>query len=171
MTRRMAGAVALTVAAVLLMSAAWFYFLSPTSERSDDWRYDFTIEGLASEDAPFSAEEGQTIHVTTSLYLVLEEEQIPPLEMPPYNVQVFDPRGELVMRQENLFGYHVLKFEAPKTGDYVIEIENLSNRTAAADITIRGIVQFRPAAPIGTWFLMMSLPVLVFGILAIIKRE
>jgi len=170
-TRRMAGAVALTVAAVLLMSAAWFYFLSPTTKGSEMiGHYDFALERLASKNVTFSAEEGQTIRTSTYLrHRVLEEP--PPPWHPPYNVRIFDPDGKLVLHQENLSAWNNQEFKAQKSGDYVIEIESLSNETTTAEFTIRRIVQFRPAAPIGHWFLMMSLPVLVFGILAMVIKQ
>jgi hypothetical protein len=163
----MAGAVALTVAAVLLMSAAWFYFFSPTFDRSEPFaHHHFVLEGFASKNVTFSAEEGQTITISTSLKHrgLLHWELL-------YNVQVFDPDGELVMRQENVSGWGTHEFKAPKSGDYVVEMESLSNETTTANVDLRRTVTYRPAAHIGTWFLMMALPVLVFGVLAMIIKQ
>jgi len=169
MTHRMVGPAALTVAAVLLMSTAWFYFLSPTFDRSEPLAHHrFVLEGFASKNVTFSAEEGQAI--TIYYVLIHRELELKPWELF-YSVQVFDPGGELVMRQENVSGSGRNQFKAPKSGDYVVEVESLINETTTVEIDLRRTVTHRPAAHIGTWFLMMALPVLVFGIWATIKRE
>jgi len=155
------GAKALVVAAVFLLTAAWCYFLSPTMPWPDPGGFvTLRIERLGSAERAFFLEKGQTVWIS-----------LRPFEEPVhFDVRLFDPDEEPIWQKRNTT-WAETEFKAPKTGAYMVEVKNLEEEQGRLSLIYRGQVHVRPAAALAPWLVLISLPVLAYGIWAAIRRR
>jgi len=155
------GAKALVVAAVFLLTAAWCYFLSPVAPWMDDVGFtSLHIEGLGSAERTFFFEKGQTFRIS-----------LQPFEEPVrFDVRLFDPNGKLIWQKQNTTWARI-EFKALKTGTYTIEVKNLGEEEGRLSCNYRSQVYVRPAAALAPWLVLISLPVLAYGIWVAIRRK
>jgi len=155
------GAKALVVAAVFLLTAAWCYFLSPTmpwmSVGSSDMLH---VEELASAERVFFVKEGRTVEVSLE----------PFGEPVRFDVRLLDPDGKLIWQKQNTT-WAATEFKALKTGAYTVEVKNLEEEEGRFHYRHKIMEYVRPAAALTPWLVLISLPVLAYGIWAAIRRR
>lgn len=162
-SRQMVGAIALTLASVILISGVWCIALSPTSDYTqfkDRYEYSLSIEVLASKSVTFTAERDETIEVSVGIAARIMKDEA-------FDVYVFDPEGEVIWQDLNVTDSH-LRTKALKSGTYELEVKNLSSNTITCSIYINrmSIVTIRPLEPAGQWLSLISLPIFGLGIWA-----
>jgi len=162
-SREMVGAIALTLAAVILISGVWCMALSPTTEYmqfKDRYDYSLSIRGLESKSVTFTAEKGETLDISVGLTVRIMRGEA-------FNVYVLDPEDELIWQDLNVTDSY-FRTEALKSGAYKVEVKNLSINTITCPISISRTlrVTVRPLEPAGQWLSLISLPIFGLGIWA-----
>jgi len=162
-SREMVGAIALTLASVILISGVWCMALSPTTEYpqfKDRYEYTLSIGGLESKSVTFMAEKGETLDISVGLTVRIMKGEA-------FNVYVLDPEDELIWQDLNVTDSY-FRTEAPKSGTYKVEVKNLSPNTITCPIYINRTlrVTFRPLEPAGQWLSLISLPIFGLGVWA-----
>jgi len=155
------GVKALVVASVFLLTAAWCYFLSPTVPWFGEGRGTMlSVEGLGSAERIFFVKEGQTVEIS-----------LEPFEEPVRcDAQLFDPEGKLIWQKQNTT-WAATEFKALKTGAYTVEVKNLEEEEGRFHYRYEIREYGRPAAALAPWLVLISLPVLAYGIWAAIRRK
>ena len=162
-SREMVGAIALTLASVILISGVWCMALSPTADYTqfkDRYEYSLSIRGLESRSVTFTAEKGETLDIIVGLALRIMKGEA-------FNIYVFDPGGEVIWQKLNVTDSH-FRTEALKSGTYRVKVKNLSPNTITCPIYISRTlkVTVRPLEPAGQWLSLISLPIFGLGIWA-----
>lgn len=162
-SREMVGAIALTLAAVILISGVWCMALSPTTDYpqfKDRYEYSLSIRGYASKSVTFTAEKGETLDISVGLTARIMKGEA-------YNVYVFDPEDEVIWQDLNVTDSH-LRTEALMSGTYEVKVENLSPNTITCPIYMNRTVRvtIRPLEAAGQWLSLISLPIFGLGIWA-----
>jgi len=155
------AAIALVVASVFLLTAAWCYFLSPTVPWFDGaGGAMLNVEGLASAERALFVEEGQTAEIS-----------LEPFEEPVrFDAQLFDPDGKLIWQKQNTTWARTA-FEALKTGEYTVKVKNLEEEQGRFHYRYEIREYGRPAAALAPWLVLISLPVLAYGVWVAVKRR
>ena len=162
-SREMVGAIALTLASVILISGVWCMALSPTTDYpqfKDRYEYSLSIKGLESKSATFTAEKGETLDISVGLTARIVKGEA-------FSVYIFDPEDELIWQDLNVTDSY-FRTEALKSGTYKVEVKNLSPNTITCPIYINRTlrVTVRTLEPVGQWLSLISLPIFGLGIWA-----
>ena len=162
-SREMVGAVALTLAFVVLISGVWCIALSPTTDHThikERYHYSLSIGGLASKSVTFTAEGDETIEGSVGLTVSIPRGEA-------FDFYIFDPEGELIWQDLNIT-YTFFHTKALKSGTYKAKIKNLSSNTITCLISIGRTIRvtIRPLEPAGQWLFLISLPIFGLGIWA-----
>jgi hypothetical protein len=162
-SREMVGAVALTLAFVVLISGVWCIALSPTTDYThfkDRYEYSLSIGGLASKSVTFTAERDETIEVSVGVTVRIMKGEA-------FDVYIFDPEGEVIWQDLNVTDSH-FRTKALKSGTYKVEVKNLGSNTITCPIYINRTIRVtaRPLEPAGQWLSLISLPIFGLGIWA-----
>jgi len=167
-TMRTSGAVALTLASVLLLSGLWCMLLSPTStypETRSNFYDHISIDGLGNWSYTVNVQIGDTLF--GSLDGVRVYDSPADASAKTFSIRVYDPEGNVVWSQTNVT-YTYFNVESPKSGVMRVEIRNPSTQAIECNIqvTVSAKVIYRPLEPGGQWLSLISLPVFGFGIWA-----
>ena len=170
-SRKTGGALALTVAMIILISGLWCVFLSPTvtsTEYRDSLYVDISIAGQSSWSYALDVLKGDTIDGSVSSFF---EETVKDLRVSlinntsqTFSLFVHDPDGEVVWSKINAT-HSYFTVRALKTGIYEIEVYNPNVETMYyyVSIYVQGKVILRPLEPLGQWLSLISLPIFGFG--------
>ena len=172
-SRETSGAIALTIAAIILLSGIWCMWLSPTV---DTRKYDeiatrsLVVEPLGTVANTFEAEKGQEIEVNIDFTGPVRVISVPgEVEQPIYpifSVDIYDPAGKLVWTQTNTTRVFMSSTPVTETGIYRVEVGN--PREEAVSLTMRvqdrTKMTIRPLEPIGQWLSLISIPIFALGV-------
>jgi len=164
-SRESSGAITLTLASVILLSAMWCMWLSPTVETR---KYDeiasssLSVEPLGLVTQDFTAQKGQEIEVSINSVLV---GRVEPPEFPTFSVKIKDPKGSLIWAQTNVTTVSFTR-QVTESGVFKVEISNPKRETLSLSMRVldRTKMTFRRLEPAGQWLILMSLPILGLGI-------
>jgi hypothetical protein len=173
MSRQTGGAVALTVATILLLSGAWCIFLSPEvtqTEWPDSFYNEVSIVGQSNWSYPIDAVEEDRIDGSVNMQIVYYDEATTRNMVsvinntPTFNIFIYDPDGKVVWSQINVT-YTYFNIKAIYTGIYEIEVFNPSLETIQCYVqfSVRRMIVVRPLESFGQWLLLVSLPVYGLG--------
>ena len=168
-SRETSGALALTMALIILISGLWCIFLSPMvtyTEYRDSIYREISVEGQSSWSYVFDALEGDTMDGSVSSIVIFEDQYFALVNQtsPTFSLFIYDPDGEVVWSQINVtYSYFTVK--ALETGIYEIEVYNPNVETIHGYVSlyIQGKVTLRPLEPLGQWLSLISLPIFGFG--------
>jgi len=171
-SRKTGGALALTVALMILFSGLWCLFLSPPvtyNEYKDSFYRNMSIEGLSSWNYTTEMLKGDTLDGSISLTMILEGRELTLANYTPttFSLSIYDPDGKPVWTQINVtYSYFTVK--ALKSGPYEIRVHNPNKETinGYVSLNVQGKVTLRPLEPLGQWLSLISLPILGLGIWA-----
>lgn len=171
-SRKMGGALALTVALMILFSGLWCVFLSPPvtyNEYKDSLYRNISIEGRSSWNYTTDMLKGDTLDGSISLVMILEgkEPTITNYTSTTFSLLIYDPDGRPVWTQINVtYSYFTVK--ALKSGTYEIEVRNpnMATLNGYVSLNVQGKVTLRPLEPLGQWLSLISLPILGLGVWA-----
>jgi hypothetical protein len=118
----------------------------------DSHHYPLSIERFGTKSVTFAAEKGETVEISIR-------------EGVRFNVEVFDPEGELIWQELNVTSSHY-RAKTLKSGVYKIEVKNLSAETISIPMYILRTLRttIRPLEPAGQWLSLISFPIIGFGI-------
>lgn len=169
-SRRTGGALALTVALIILVSGLWCVYLSPTityTEYKDSLYREISVEGQSSWSYAVDVLKGDTMDGSVSLYVVIYDRS-PVVDKnftdQTFSLFIYDPDGEIVWSQINVtYSYFTVK--ALKTGVHEIEVynPNVEPIRGYVSFNIQGKVTVRPLEPLGQLMSLISLPIIGFG--------
>lgn len=168
------GAVALTLASILLLSGLWCMFISPTvtyNETREGFYRDISIQGLESWTYSFNAQEGDDLMVSVDGVQPYNATEVR------LNVYIYGPDGETVWSETNIKYTH-FTIKASRTGLHRVEVENPNPEDIRCylQITVSLKATYRPLEPFGEWISLVSLPVFglgawASGLLSSLKRK
>jgi len=164
MTMRTGGAIALTLASIILLSGLWCMLLSPTmtySETKDSFYRQLSIGGLESWSYSINVQVENTIMVDADgIRAYNDSGKI-------FNVYVCDPDGEIFWSETNTTYAH-FSMKALQSGPYKIEVQNPNQNTVECNVqvTASAKVTYRPLEPLGQWLSLVSLPIFGLGMWA-----
>ncbi|MEM4311890.1 MAG: hypothetical protein QXX95_05820 [Nitrososphaerales archaeon] len=178
-SKESSGAIALTIASVILLSGFWSIWLSLTY---DTRRYDevafrsIILEPLSSQTITFEAKKGQEIEI--KIYYVGTERVIPKpgivvktltpptLIFPSFSVKIYDPSNKLVWAQANVTSLSYTHPPVSDSGTFRIEVNNPQEELLSLNIRVqdRSKLTVRPLEPLGHWLILISLPVFGLGV-------
>jgi hypothetical protein len=163
------GAVALTLASILLLSGVWCTFLSPTVTNyinKDNFYSSISIEALSRWSYNFNVQKGDSIDGSVNGIRLMYQEYSK-IVTPNYsfNVKIYDMNNNIVWSRSKVT-YAYFNVKAPKSGEYRVEVQNLNSHILDCNIqvTIRGEVTHRPLDPLGQWLSIISIPVFGLGV-------
>ena len=174
-TPRELGALALTLASILLLSGLWCIFLSPTttySETKESLYRPISIDGLRGWNYSFNIQEGDVLAGSVNERILPDSTNASKT----FNIQIYDPDGSVVWSETNVTKSY-FNVKASRAGVLRVELKN-PNRWVVecyVQITISAKVTHRPLEPVGQWLSLVSLPVFglgtwASGVLTIIRR-
>lgn len=177
-TIKTSGAIALTLASILLLSGLWCMFLSPTtaySETKESFYSRISIEGLKSWNYTSNVQKGDTL--TGYVDSIRVYDGLSNASDKTFNLRIYDPDKDVVWFETNV-PYAHFSVNALKSGVYKVEVQN-PNRQAIecnVQIAVSTKVTYRPLEPLGQWLSLVSLPIFGFGmwasgLFAIIQRK
>jgi len=166
-TVRTGGAVALTLASILLLSGLWCMFLSPLmtySETKDSFYSPVSIDGLGNWSYSLSAHEEDTLGGSVDGVRAYD---LPNGSGKTFNLRIYDPDNSVVWSETNIT-YRYFSVKALKSGVYKVEVQNPNQQPIECyiQITISEKVTYRPLEPLGQWLSLVSLPTFGFGMWA-----
>jgi len=168
-SRKTGGALAVTVALMVLFSGLWCAFLSPPvtyTEYKDSLYRNISVEGQSSWNYTTEMLKGDTMDGSVSLAMILEGQRsiVDNKTSPTFNLFIYDPDGNTVWSQINVtYSYFTVK--ALKPGLYEIKIHNPNTQAINGYVSfyVQGKVTLRPLEPLGQWLSLISLPLLGLG--------
>jgi len=171
LTIKMGGAMALTLASIILLSGLWCMFLSPTMTYSDtreSFYRQVSIGGSTSWSYSFSVQEGETIDgsvdgiITSNASFYISENSTKT-----FSIYVYDPNNNILWSQTDVTSAH-LSIKALYSGVHRIEIRNPNPQSIDCYVYVSVYTKgtFRPLEPAGQWLSLISLPIFGFGIWA-----
>ena len=164
MTMRTGGAIALTLASIILLSGLWCMVLSPTmtySETKDSFYRQLSIGGLESWSYPINVQVDDTLMTYVDGIRVYNDSgRI-------FSLYVYGPDGDTVWSEINTTYAH-FDMKALKSGQYRIEVRNPNQSTVGCNVqvTVSAEVTHRPLEPLGQWLSLISLPIFGLGMWA-----
>lgn len=163
-TMKTGGAVALTLASILLLSGLWCMFLSPTmtySETKESFHNRIPIQVFKSWSYNFSLQKGDTLYGSAD---GLREYNAPEKA---FNIYIYDPDGNIIWSETNI-SYTYFNIKALKSGLYRFVAQNPNPHIIGCyiQITVSAKVTYRPLEPVGQWLSLISLPVFGLGMWA-----
>ncbi len=156
------GVIALTLAAMLFLSGVWSMTLSPATTYSQT-KYDLyqpvSINGLETSSYSVDARQGDT--------LIVRVNGIRDGNSQISSLKIYDPDNGVVWSEVNTTYAH-FHSKTVKSGLYRIEVLNPSLEAIECYVQIRlsAEVTYRPLEPVGSWLILMSLPVFGLGVWA-----
>ena len=160
-TRRTSGALALTLASILLLSGLWCMLLSPTTldfPMKDTFSVRIQIDGLGVWSYPLSLEKGDILFGFVNGTGAV------------FNVDIYNPDGNIVtpVYSEANVSYSYFIIDIFKSGSYRLEVQNREQNAVEfrVQITVHSKVTVRPLEPLGQWLSLVSLPIYGLGIWA-----
>jgi hypothetical protein len=161
-SREERGAIALTIALVVLVSGAYCLWLSPTHDKREYEEKEvmsFAVEPYGSSTQSFKAELGRELEVTIGSDLVA----VPGTgaKVVSFSVAIYDPEGELILSKSDVNRIS-LTIEVERGGLYKVEVENPHDETINLTLRVvdRTVKKVRPLKPLGLWLTLISLPML-----------
>jgi len=177
-SRKTGGALALTMALIVLFSGLWCVFLSPPAtytvykdslyraisiDGRSGWNYAIemvkgdTLDGSISPDSsvnPYMYTEGRCVFIVNYTF-------------PRFCLFIYDPDGISVWSQINTTNTY-FNVKASKTGAYVVKVQNPNAETISCyiSLSVQGKVTVRPLEPLGQWLSLISLPIIGLGVWA-----
>lgn len=167
-TLRASGAVALTLASILLLSGLWCMFLSPTTTYSDTKESFYrrvSIGGLENWSYSINIREGETLSGSVDGVRAFNG---PTNALgKTFSVYVHDPDGNIVWSETNITYTH-FNIAALKSGLYRVEVQNPNEDSIECymHIAVSVEVTYRPLEPVGQLLSLISLPIFGLGIWA-----
>lgn len=169
-SRRTGGALALTVALIILVSGLWCVYLSPTltyTEYKESFYREISVEGQSSWSYAVDVLKEDTMDGSVSLYVVIYDRS-PIVDKnftdQTFSLFIYDPDGEIVWSQINVtYSYFTVK--ALKTGVHEIEVynPNVEPIRGYVSFNVQGKVTVRPLEPLGQLMSLISLPIFGLG--------
>ena len=165
MNIRTSGAIALTLASIILLSGLWCMFLSPTSsyyENRENFYTEISIEGQNTWNYEVKIFEEDTLDGYINELTVYESSKV---LSNAFNFRIYDQDNNVVWSRNNVSNAN-FNLKSVKTGEYRIEVHNPNDKIVDFSIrfTVRGKVMHRPLNPIGQCLSIISLPTFGFGI-------
>lgn len=165
-TTRTGGALALTLASILLLSGAWCVFLSPTTthqETKESLNRQISINGLDSWSYSFTAREGDTLSVSVDGIRAYNGDAM--VLVKAFNFYVYTYEGEAVWSETNITDSY-FSISLLKSGLYKVEAENPHSHMIRCylQLSVSEEVTYRPLEPVGQWLSLISLPVFGLGL-------
>ena len=165
MNIRASGAIALTLASIILLSGLWCLFLSTITtayENRENFYTEISIESQNSWNYNLKIFEDDTLDGSVNEVRTYEGSKV---SSNTFNFRIYDPDNHVVWSKNNVSNAY-FNLKPVKPGEYKIEVQNPNNQIVDCSIrfTVRGEVTHRPLNPIGQWLSITSLPVFVFGI-------
>jgi len=170
------GAVALTVAWMVLLSGLWCMFLSPTAtytETKESFYNRIPISGLRGWSYLLSVKQGDSLIGSIDIFRIQTE----PTSEKAFSWHVYDPDSNL-LRSEINSTYAVFNVNALKSGLYKVEILNQRHQSIECyvQISVNSKLEYRPLDALGQWLSLVSLPLFGLGIwtsglLSALRRE
>jgi hypothetical protein len=164
MTMMTGGAIALTLASIILLSGLWCMLLSPTmiqSDTKDSFYRELSIGGLESWSYSVNVRVEDTLMIHADGIRAYND------SVKIFNVYVYDPDGEIFWSETNTTYAH-FSMKALKSGLYRIEVQNPNQNIVDCYIqfTVSAKVTYRPLEPLGQWLSLISLPIFGLGMWA-----
>ena len=176
------GALALTVASIVLLSGIWSMWLSPVYDNrkyEELQRTNSVLNPNATVRYSFETTKGQEININIDPVYVagtIEEAQGGLQYNIPASISatVYDAKKNVVMKQESVTNVYTSKpLRITDGGTYQVEVTNNQNRTFTAGIVIIDATNTptRALEPMGQWLSLISLPIFALGIWLFIPRR
>jgi len=172
-SRRTGGALALTVALIILVSGLWCVYLSPTltyTEYKDSFYREISVDGQSSWSYAVDILKEDTMDGSVSLYVTVYDRS-PIVDKnftgQTFSLFIYDPDREIVWSQINVtYSYFTVK--ALKTGVHEIEVynPNVEPIHGYVSFNVQGKVTVRPLEPLGQLMSLISLPIFGLGLWA-----
>jgi len=168
MTLRTGGAVALTLASILLLTGLWSMFLSPVvtyQETKDSFYNSVSIDGLKAWGYTFTVQDGDIIGGSVGGIRV---DEVPDTAGKTFNLRIYDPSDNIIWSETNTTYSKYFNIKAVRSGIYRAEVRNPNREDIECyvQVTISAKVTYRPLEPLGQWLSLISLPVFGLGIWA-----
>jgi hypothetical protein len=176
------GAIALTIASIVLLSGIWSMWLSPTYDNrkyEEIQRTNSLLNPNSTVRYSFETTKGQEIKITVDASYVpasAKEAQDNFQQSIPASISatIYDSKRDVVFEQANVTYVDIAKpILIQDGGTYQIEVTNNQNRTFNSGIVIIDATrtETRSLEPTGQWLLLISLPIFVLGIWLFIPRR
>jgi len=161
------GAIVLTIAAILLITAGYLYFAfvqtEPVYKEVFSRRFSMLSGGTASHEIK-EVEEGRIYDVSVSIEgYILEEDTPAGKVINKFYVAISDARAKIVeTKAHTYFAWTLYDFQRPIT----IEIKNLTNQTLYLSLRIVDSTRTerRPFEQVSQWMCLISIPIIMLGI-------
>jgi len=165
---RTGGAIALTLASILLLTGLWSMFLSPLAtyqETKNSFYQPATIDGLKTWTYSFTVQEEDNIDGSVGGIRI---DQDPNASDKTFDLRIYDPDNNPIWSETNITYSKYFSIKAMKSGLYKVEVQNRYTQTIEVyvQITVNAKVTFRPLEPLGQWLSLISIPVFGLGIWA-----
>jgi hypothetical protein len=165
MKGRISGAIALTLASIILLSGLWCIFLSPTSTYHENRRNFYTeisIDGQNVWNYDFSMIEEDAMDGSISVLRTYESNED---SSSTFNFRIYDQDNNVIWSRNSVSNAQ-FNLISVSLGEYRIEVQNPNNQIVDYSIrlNVREKVTHRPLDPVGQWLSIISLPVFGFGI-------
>jgi len=164
MTMRTGGAIALTLASIILLSGLWCMLLSPTmtySETEDRFDRHLTIGGQQSWSYSINIQVDDTLVISADgIRAYNDSGKI-------LNVYLYDPDDDILWSETNAT-YAYFSMRGLKSGPHRIEVQNLNPNIVECymQVILSAEVAYRPLEPLGQWLSLVSLPIFGLGMWA-----
>lgn len=163
------GAVASTLASILLLSGLWCMLLSPTArytETRDRFSHQIVIEPARNWTYHIDLWEGENLIVSLSRAVVRDETNKSYIE-----IFVYDRDDITYWAWAGIAEYKDFKIrKVDKPGPYKVEIRNPFYQQSPLEchigFTVIREVTYRPLEPLGQWLFLVSLPIFGLGMWA-----
>ncbi len=165
MNIRVSGAIALTLASIILLSGLWCMFLSPTSsfyENRENFYTEISIEGQNNWVHTMKMFEEDILDGSVNELILYERSNV---SSNAFNFRIYDHDNNVIWSKYNVSNAY-FNLKRIKASEYKIEVQNPNNQIVDCSVrfTVQGKVTHRPLNPIGQWLSITSLPVFGFGI-------
>jgi len=163
MNIRTSGAIALTLASIILLSGLWGMILSPTSsyyENRENFYTEISIDGQSNWVHDLEMFEEDTLDGSVNEVIAYEK-----MSSSTFNFRIYDHNNNVIWSKYNVSNAY-FNLKPVKPGEYKIEVQNPNDQIVDCSIrfTVREKITHRPLNPIGQWLSIISLPVFGFGI-------
>ena len=173
-TVRTGGALALTLASILLLSGLWCMFLSPTMEYTqtkDSFYREISIDGLESWSYSIDIQEKDNLVVSVDGIRAYNGSG------KAFNVYIYDPDGDVVWSEANTTYSHST-IKVLRSGVHRVEAQNPNQNAIECyvHVTVTAKVIYRVLEPLGQWLSLVSLPIFglgmwASGVFAVMQKE
>jgi hypothetical protein len=169
---RISGAIALTLASIILLSGLWCIFLSPTStyyENRENFYTEISIDGQDVWIYDFKMIEEDALDGSIGVLRTYESNEV---SSSTFNFRIYDQNNNVIWSRNNVSNAH-FNLMSLRLGEYKIEVQNPNSQIVDYSIrfAVRGKVTHRPLDPVGQWLSIISLPVFGLGIWTWITRK